>query len=547
MKNKLIILIFLFIIVIPSNVDAFISYNETFEYSNNFVDNLKNRNKYLVDVSDKYGINENGIYIDELFFKYGYLNEYEFNVTGGKKSYLYIPINFFTMTKVNDKVKYINDSSDIIKQVNVDEKKDIKIRTTHYIQTATEIVGSGTYKNPWKFKEFIDKNGPDVEFILSSNFDACEIKTYIKIRISDRSEIKENQKLYYKWIKSNETCPNSKQEYLNSDYIDIELDEDKKTSKDIIIELKGEDGNYKLCVDNGISDIYDNVSSKKESDSVCVKGMKLIVNLNGGNTEQIFEPSYNENTIIALKEPSKKGYLFREWTVNGEGASLLGERTLHCTKEATCPSSTCTKNGTKCTCSGSEWVGIGHANSLSHCISKGGSYWTSERHNCYKSVNTTTVSSVSCPSNINSILEQTTCNYYTDSSFCPDSWNDNGTTENSLKIGSGITTLEANWDLHCVKELTCASNCTQTGTTCKCTTSEWQSAGHTNSLSDCQKKVGYSSYWSSSSKTCYKSVNITTTSTLSCPTDIESTLNGTTCHAGIKDNVCPSGWTQSIE
>lgn len=71
MKNKLIILIFLFIIVIPSNVDAFISYNETFEYSNNFVDNLKNRNKYLVDVSDKYGINENGIYIDELFFKYG--------------------------------------------------------------------------------------------------------------------------------------------------------------------------------------------------------------------------------------------------------------------------------------------------------------------------------------------------------------------------------------------------------------------------------------------------------------------------------------------
>ena len=48
----------------------------------------------------------------------------------------------------------------------------------------------------------------------------------------------------------------------------------------------------------------------------------LVVNLNEGSTSQIFEEKYTYGTKITLINPTKVGYTFTGWTVEGEGASL---------------------------------------------------------------------------------------------------------------------------------------------------------------------------------------------------------------------------------
>ena len=50
----------------------------------------------------------------------------------------------------------------------------------------------------------------------------------------------------------------------------------------------------------------------------------LVVNLNEGSTSQIFEEKYTYGTKITLINPTKVGYTFTGWTVQGTGASING-------------------------------------------------------------------------------------------------------------------------------------------------------------------------------------------------------------------------------
>ena len=52
--------------------------------------------------------------------------------------------------------------------------------------------------------------------------------------------------------------------------------------------------------------------------------ISFVYNLNGGTTSQSFESSYAPNTNITLINPTKEGYTFTGWTVQGTGASING-------------------------------------------------------------------------------------------------------------------------------------------------------------------------------------------------------------------------------
>jgi len=56
---------------------------------------------------------------------------------------------------------------------------------------------------------------------------------------------------------------------------------------------------------------------------------------------------------------------------------------------------------------------------LSYCQEKGGSCWSSN-HNCYKLVETTTTSTLSCPTAVSSIRKEFVCHAYVNNTVCLD-------------------------------------------------------------------------------------------------------------------------------
>ena len=141
------------VLLVPINILA-MTYTNSFDYGNKFTNDLETRNLYLIEKANNYGIKSNGIYSDNNFINYGYINEYEFKVIGGKDSYIYKSKEFYTMTKEENKVKFITSNTKTnIDLIEINNERNIDIRTTHYIKEKTQVIGSGTYKDPWIFKK----------------------------------------------------------------------------------------------------------------------------------------------------------------------------------------------------------------------------------------------------------------------------------------------------------------------------------------------------------------------------------------------------------
>lgn len=86
----------------------------------------------------------------------GYLNEYEYVISGGKESYLNTGDAFFTMTKTNANLIKVVSIGDLIDSTLNDNT--YSIRTTEYIKSTTKYYGTGSFNDPFMFVEGI----PDI-------------------------------------------------------------------------------------------------------------------------------------------------------------------------------------------------------------------------------------------------------------------------------------------------------------------------------------------------------------------------------------------------
>ena len=139
------------IILIPCILFAdSINFEDVKIESDKYILKYQNNNKYILD-TNVFGFNESGFYIDEDFSKSGLLNFFEYNVIGGKNSYLNDGLNYYTMSYNDDmsqvyEVCAINDG---YRYISLSESSGT--RYTNFIKPKVKVSGSGSYNNPWVF------------------------------------------------------------------------------------------------------------------------------------------------------------------------------------------------------------------------------------------------------------------------------------------------------------------------------------------------------------------------------------------------------------
>lgn len=85
--------------------------------------------------------------VNENFEKGGLLNKKEYSIIGGKDSYLFDGLAYFTMTEENDKIHIVNMNDNEL----VDKNSNSNVRITGFTKPDVKVKGEGSYDKPWEF------------------------------------------------------------------------------------------------------------------------------------------------------------------------------------------------------------------------------------------------------------------------------------------------------------------------------------------------------------------------------------------------------------
>ena len=150
LQTLLIIISFLFV----SGVNAKTTYNNTPDFSNDYIKHYKDYTRYLVTTDSPYGYDSGIVAYDDDYKTGGLLNEYEFNMSKDTtgNTYLFNGLEYWTMTKSGSGMRFIDPS--VASYLNTKSKNLLSgIRVTNYVQNGVYLRGSGTINDPWTFIE----------------------------------------------------------------------------------------------------------------------------------------------------------------------------------------------------------------------------------------------------------------------------------------------------------------------------------------------------------------------------------------------------------
>ncbi len=159
-------LLILFLLMIPCMVDAksYFKFSEAKTIPSRFITEYPYYQWYIDDFNS-YGYNGSSFTNVTNFTVGGFLNESEFNISKHNgHTYLINGRYYWTMTADGSYYKYLE--NDVMKTPNNTEFIT-GARVTEYVRSATNVIGLGSYANPWQFVE------PD--FVVDLTFDNPKI------------------------------------------------------------------------------------------------------------------------------------------------------------------------------------------------------------------------------------------------------------------------------------------------------------------------------------------------------------------------------------
>ena len=143
---------FIIIFLLFTIVEAKTLYSNVPDFSNDYIKRMSQSQRYFVTKNSKYGFTSKAVE-NSKFKTGGLLNESEFNIVGGSRSYLFNGLTFFTMTEGSGKVKTVDPTaSGGISELSTSSGVS-GVRVTNYIRSGVNVEGYGSRVSPWRVSE----------------------------------------------------------------------------------------------------------------------------------------------------------------------------------------------------------------------------------------------------------------------------------------------------------------------------------------------------------------------------------------------------------
>ena len=143
---------FIIIFLLFTIVEAKTLYSNVPDFSNDYIKRMSQSQRYFVTKNSKYGFTSKAVE-NSKFKTGGLLNESEFNIVGGSRSYLFNGLTFFTMTEGSGKVKTVDPTaSGGIAELSTSSGVS-GVRVTNYIRSGVNVEGYGSRVSPWRVSE----------------------------------------------------------------------------------------------------------------------------------------------------------------------------------------------------------------------------------------------------------------------------------------------------------------------------------------------------------------------------------------------------------
>ena len=150
MKNIIKKLTFI-LLFIPIFINARVNYEDAVKYANNFIYGIEDYRDYIyLNERIPYSLENTGNEINNDFKSGGFLSRREYEISNFKgRSYLSNGLQYWTLTKSSYLKHYIID----YKLAEEFDQNLSGVKVTEYIKPTTSVSGTGSYSNPWVFKD----------------------------------------------------------------------------------------------------------------------------------------------------------------------------------------------------------------------------------------------------------------------------------------------------------------------------------------------------------------------------------------------------------
>jgi uncharacterized repeat protein (TIGR02543 family) len=294
MKNKNILKLLIIIsFMICISINARTIYNNTPNFSNDYLKRFSKYTRYLVTTDSPYGY-ENGEETNDIEYKTGgLLNEEEFIISKdiSGETYLFNGLEYWTMTRDENEVTIVDPNSATYLGIKL-KSSESGIRVTNYVQNGVYLRGKGTIADPWTFVE---------KYYVKFNYDDA------KVTINPQSTYVPNDGAVVA------TVINRNGYVYSTNDCGAEYIENENVSE-------SEPYSGRLIINNIRRDITCNVTTALRKHKITYK------------PDGICNPSYKElkhgQKFGTLCAPTKTGYTFDGWYDEETGGTNVNSNTI---------------------------------------------------------------------------------------------------------------------------------------------------------------------------------------------------------------------------
>ncbi|NLC48632.1 MAG: InlB B-repeat-containing protein [Tenericutes bacterium] len=350
-----------------------VDYSAGNQHANIYISNFKDYDLYIVKDNNKYFYDGTSISASGSFINGGFLNLYEFIISKDSfgDTYLFNGTKYWTMTNsAEGKYMILPEFQNKYKGYSENENAGVKI--TQYVQEEVEVVGSGSYVDPWVFipisrtrnivvkttesvlaEKTVNYGSDSTIDILLNDIYTADGSTVVCNYLNDVSSVDyttssidngRTLKVAINKVKKDIECIVQLQTRSYNIAVNVSGGTATPTNKNVLHGTSATftltpNANYSLsgatisgCTNANISGNILTVSNIIESKTCTITlpltTFTVMFNANGGTVSPTSKSVTNASTYGSLPTPTRSCYTFNGWYTTASGGTLISASTV---------------------------------------------------------------------------------------------------------------------------------------------------------------------------------------------------------------------------